>query len=293
MVVRAQWLGCLVTVLLATAALAQDAPEEGDPNTISSDEQKQSDAEMMTTRDEAPAPAPQKPHDSLPWSKPESPDAAKPAAPAPAKFKGIVPFGRVEMPKPVLTGPRAVSAVPVEGVDAIEASEPAPPTPVAPEADPVQENPEEPTEFSSPIFKEEPEPRAPRKIVLRALNKVTAQAQMLKVKPGDTVAFGQLRIMGIACQASAPDSLTDYAALLNITEEMPAGQEPKPLFRGWMYASSPSIASLEHPVYDVTMVLCDIGSKDDAEKPKEKSDTKPKEPPTPAKEKDKPKAKKN
>lgn len=299
MIFRAQWIGCVAMIVVATAALAQEITENSDQSSIASEEQKKEDASIMTTHKDAPSAEQQpqdKPHESLPWSKPEAPAPAKPAtSSAPAKFQGAVPFGHVEIPKPVMTGPRAVSAVPVEGVDAIESSEPAPPTPIAPEANPAQENPEQPTELTSPMFKEEPEPRSPRKIVLRVLNKVTAQSQLLKFKPGETIAFGQLRILGVTCQASAPNSQSDYAALLDITEEMPTGQPPKPLFRGWMYASSPSITSLEHPVYDVTMALCDIapaGSKEESDKPKEKQDAKPKESATSDASKDKPKAKK-
>lgn len=296
MVSRAQWIGCLASTLMASAVCAQDMAENSEHSTISNDAQKKEDASIMTTHKDAPAPdqlaAPDK-ATALPWltKQDAAPDAtvAKPAvspfAKSPAKYQGGMPFGHVEVPKPVLTGPKSVSAAPVEGVDAVETSEPAPPTPVDPGANPTEESPEQPTELTSPIFKEETAPHSPRKIIIRALNKVTAQSQLIKFKPGDTVAFGQLRILGVTCQTSAPESLTDYAALLNISEEMPSGQSPKQLFRGWMYASSPSLASLENPVYDVTMVSCEIlppGSKDDADKPKEKQDAKAKEPAAPA-----------
>ena len=95
-----------------------------------------------------------------------------------------------------------------------------------------------------------------RSVVIRALNKVTAQSESITLKSNQMVKFGQLQITAITCQTSAARSQTDYAALLDIVEKLPTGEGTKPVFRGWMYASSPSIASLEHPVYDVTMVEC-------------------------------------
>ncbi len=264
-------MGVLATTLWAAAALAEEAVDA-----IRPPEQQANDAAMMSTRD-APA-GDEKPHESLPWSKPEESTATKPAAPSgssgkPANYKPTMPFSRpdyldVQVPK----GPRSVTAVPVENVDAIETSEPAPPTPVAPEADPAQENPENPTELTAPIFEKEAEPRAPRSIIIRALNKVTAQSQLYKLKPAQTMLFGQLEITAVTCQASSEKSQTDYAGLFSILERMPTGQAPKPLFRGWMYASSPSITALEHPVYDVTMVRCEVMPA--GEKPKEKQDKK-------------------
>ena len=185
------------------------------------------------------------------------------------------PFGHMDKPSgpPVPSGPHATEAVPVGNVDAIEASEPAPPTPVAPGADPVKEDPAAATEFNSPMFEGLKDAGLPRKIVLRALNKVTAQSTLFKVKPGETVRFGQLQITAVMCHTSLPTSQTDYAGLLDIKEQLPGKDvmvnkaSLKPIFHGWMYASSPSVAALEHPIYDVTMVSCDIAQPTPKEEP--------------------------
>ena len=203
------------------------------------------------SRDEAPRIAP------TPFGRGESSgQAAKPDA----AYQPKIPFGRAEPSGPVIpSGPHSTEAVPVVGVDAVEASEAAPPTPVEPEADPVQQDPAEPTELTSPIFEPDHGPLTPRKIIIRVLNKVTAQAKLISFKPNETGKVGQLQITAITCQKSAERSQTDYAGLLDIAELPTTEKEkPKPLFRGWMYASSPSIAALEHPVYDVTMVNCEM-----------------------------------
>lgn len=190
-----------------------------------------------------------------------------------AAYQPKIPFGRAEPSGPVIpSGPHTAEAVPVVGVDSVESSEAAPATPVAPEADPVQQNPEEPTELTSPIFEPEGGVLAPRKIVIRVLNKVTTQAQLIAFKPNDTSKVGQLQITAITCQKSAENSQADAAGLLDISE-LPATdkEKPKPLFRGWMYASSPSVTALEHPVYDVTMVRCEmVGAEPKKEAPESK-----------------------
>lgn len=216
------------------------------------------------------------PLEPLPWIKQKTdtvPAGGPKPAPAPfggAKpnsFQGKVPFGKATAPmQEIPSGPHTAIATPVENVDSIEVSEPAPPTPVAPEADPATQDPAEPTELTSPMFDQAGDSGAPRKILIRVLNKVTAQSTLFRASPGDTVKFGRLEINTIMCRVSAPNSQKDYAALLDIHENLPDNKEKKPLFRGWMYASSPSIEALEHPIYDVTMVSCDLA---DAEPKKE------------------------
>ena len=220
---------------------------------------------------------------ATPAAVPATPSAAASANPAelikPGSYQPTkIPFGRSSSaPVPgapeVPSGPHTAVAVPVSGVDAVEVSEPAPPAPVAPGADPVNEDAAKPTELTSPIFDGAQDSGAPRKIVFRALNKVTGQSTLFTTKPNDTVKFGKIEITAIMCRTSIPTSQTDYAGLLDIREQQPDTKLGlKPLFRGWMYASSPSITGLEHPIYDVTMVSCDIAGTEP--KPPEKEEKK-------------------
>ncbi len=190
---------------------------------------------------------------------PATPPAGEPTVNSPNHFMPKKsPFGHAAKPlREVPSAPHRTIAIPVPNVDFIEVSEPAPPTPLPPGADPVSEDAATPTEFSSPMFNA-PDSGAPRKVVIRALNKVTSQSMLLKIPPGDSVLFGKLKITALMCRVSSPSSQLDYAGLLDIQEQLPANEGVKPLFRGWMYASSPSISSLEHPIYDVSMISCDI-----------------------------------
>ena len=219
---------------------------------------------VMSTHAPQPQQQPVAPNAALPWSAPapivqQQPMPTAVIAPggAPAAYQPKIPFGHAEAPAPIIPeGPHATVSVPVVNVQSLEAPEAAPQTPSDPQADPAKQDPAEPTDLTSPIFGDTDNPATPRKIILRVLNKVTAQSWVLTFKPNETVKIGQLDITAITCQTSSPTSQTDYAGLIDIVERSQTNNSVKPLFRGWMYASSPSITALEHPVYDVTMVEC-------------------------------------
>jgi hypothetical protein len=237
-------------ILLASASYAEDPtilpPVSMDHISAGSNSDS---SDVMSTRHAS------EPATNAPAAPPIAPTGMQ-AAPV-ATYQGKMPFGHGETPAPIIpSGPHETVAVPVVNVQSLDAPEASPATPVTGQADPAKEDPAEPTELTSPIFGESDNPNTPRKIVLRVLNKVTAQSQLLLLKPNETVKIGHVEITAITCQTSAPQSQTDYAGLLDIVERSQTDNSVKPLFRGWMYASSPSITALEHPVYDVTMVDC-------------------------------------
>jgi hypothetical protein len=90
---------------------------------------------------------------------------------------------------------------------------------------------------------------------LQGLDKITARATTIRAPIGTTVAFGTLRITARACLKTPPTEPPESAAFLEITVADP-GTEPKTAFSGWMFASSPSLSALEHPVYDVWVIEC-------------------------------------
>ncbi len=54
-----------------------------------------------------------------------------------------------------------------------------------------------------------------------------------------------------------PDQPPDHAALIEIRSVDYDGKVTEmPIFMGWMFASSPAISGLEHPVYDITVLSC-------------------------------------
>jgi hypothetical protein len=91
--------------------------------------------------------------------------------------------------------------------------------------------------------------------VLQGLDKVTARISTLEAGVGQTVRFGSLEITVRACRKHPPEEEPESAAFLEIREKK-ADEEPKLLFSGWMFASSPALSALEHPVYDLWVVDC-------------------------------------
>jgi hypothetical protein len=91
--------------------------------------------------------------------------------------------------------------------------------------------------------------------VLQALDKVSARVSVLEVPVGKSVAFGNLEITARACDKRPPEETPESAAFLEIVENQP-NEPPVPRFTGWMFASSPALNALEHPVYDVWVVDC-------------------------------------
>ncbi len=88
--------------------------------------------------------------------------------------------------------------------------------------------------------------------MLQVLDKVNAQTTTLTVKVGQTVAYASLSIAVQACVVRPPDLPQDAAAFLTITDSHP----DQPGFTGWMLKSDPSLAMLEHPLYDLRVAAC-------------------------------------
>lgn len=92
-------------------------------------------------------------------------------------------------------------------------------------------------------------------VVLRAMDKITARVSTIKVPVGGSVAFGSLRIAAKACDKHPPEETPEASAFLDIVEEKP-GEQVQNRFQGWMFASSPALSALEHPVYDIWVLDC-------------------------------------
>ena len=91
--------------------------------------------------------------------------------------------------------------------------------------------------------------------VLQGLNKVTARVSTIQAPVGRAVRFGTLEIIARTCDKRPPEETPESAAFLDVWEARP-GRPAEELFRGWMFASSPALSALEHPVYDVWVLDC-------------------------------------
>lgn len=102
--------------------------------------------------------------------------------------------------------------------------------------------------------------------VLQGLDKVTARVSTIEAPVGDTVRFGALEIIARSCDKRPPEETPESTAFLDIWEVRP-GEAAVSLFRGWMFASSPALSAMEHPVYDVWLLDCKTPASADANAP--------------------------
>jgi hypothetical protein len=100
-----------------------------------------------------------------------------------------------------------------------------------------------------------PEPVA----LLEGLDKISARVSKFEAPVGTPVHFGTLAIRVRDCETSPPEDPPESAAFIEI-DDTRSGEARTRVFSGWMFASSPALSALEHPVYDVTLLDCKAAS---------------------------------
>jgi hypothetical protein len=168
--------------------------------------------------------------------------SAQPApTPAPAEPAPTAPIS-VEPPQEAAPPPEAVPVepTPATAVPAVEAKKPEEPVaPVVPAKRPRYDV-----------------------AVLQALDKITAETVRFEAAVGKPVRYKSLVFTVKACERSTDEETTPDAIAYLTIESQPKAAPGKPTpaprqaFRGWMYASSPGLHALEHPVYDAWLITC-------------------------------------
>jgi len=92
---------------------------------------------------------------------------------------------------------------------------------------------------------------------LQGMDKVTARISSFDAPIGEAVRYGSLEIIVRSCRKRPPEEQPESAAYLEISEIRP-GKPNRKVFDGWMFASSPALSAMEHPVYDIWVVDCKI-----------------------------------
>lgn len=91
--------------------------------------------------------------------------------------------------------------------------------------------------------------------VFAALDKVTARISKLEVPLNQTVRFGALNVTPRVCYSRPPTETPKTTAFVEINERQLDGSATK-LFTGWMFAESPGLNAVEHPVFDIWLTGC-------------------------------------
>ena len=94
-------------------------------------------------------------------------------------------------------------------------------------------------------------------INIRALDKITAKTSVLRLAVGENKFFGPLEIKALKCQLSENNDSTDTVAYLQVKDISNKDNNQVFLFNGWTFASSPTLQSIDHPIYDLWITGCE------------------------------------
>jgi hypothetical protein len=94
-----------------------------------------------------------------------------------------------------------------------------------------------------------------------ALDKVTGRISHLEVNLNETVTFGALRVTPRACYSRPPTEPPNTTGFVEVDEVKLDGEQQR-IFTGWMFAESPGLHAVEHPVFDVWLTSCKTASGD-------------------------------
>jgi hypothetical protein len=94
--------------------------------------------------------------------------------------------------------------------------------------------------------------------VFSGLDKITGRIISFDVALNETVQFGALQVTPRVCYSRPPTETPNTDAFVEVDEVTLQG-EIKRIFTGWMFAASPGLHAVEHPIYDVWLTDCKGG----------------------------------
>jgi hypothetical protein len=137
----------------------------------------------------------------------------------------------------------------------------------APEPAPKAEQPAEPAQPKAAERPAPAAPSAPRKIagetpmaqrvaVIGLLNKRNGIARDITLRPGQAVRVGDVVIRLRACEATAPWEEQKLTGAFVQTDVRGRDDKWRRIFSGWLFKESPSLNTVQHPIYDVWPKSC-------------------------------------
>ena len=95
--------------------------------------------------------------------------------------------------------------------------------------------------------------------VFSGLDKITGRIISFEVGIDETVQFGSLQVTPRVCY-SRPTTEAPQTDTFVEVDEVTSEKEYKRIFSGWMYAASPGLHGIEHPIYDIWLTNCKGGT---------------------------------
>ena len=115
--------------------------------------------------------------------------------------------------------------------------------------------------------------------IFSGLDKITGRTVSFEVATGETVQFGSLQMTPRICYTRPPTESPNTTTFVEV-DEVALDNKYRRVFTGWMFAASPGLHGIEHPVYDIWLVDCKGGTEVISE-PKEVAEEPPVEPARP------------
>lgn len=97
--------------------------------------------------------------------------------------------------------------------------------------------------------------------LFKGLDKITGELYSFHVFIDETVQFGSLQITPRVCYNRPPTEPARTTTFAEI-DEITLDHKIKRVFTGWMFAGSPGLSALDHPVYDVWLTACSMSEPD-------------------------------
>ena len=94
-------------------------------------------------------------------------------------------------------------------------------------------------------------------INLKALDKITAKTTAIRLGVGEKKFFASLEIKALKCQLSENNDSIDTVAYLQVKDLSAKDNNQVFLFNGWAFVSSPTLQSIDHPIYDLWVTSCE------------------------------------
>ena len=94
-------------------------------------------------------------------------------------------------------------------------------------------------------------------INIKTLDKITAKTSSIRIAVGDKKSFGSLEINALKCQLYEGSDTSDTVAYIQVKDLSAKDNNQVFLFNGWTFASSPTLQSIDHPVYDLWITSCE------------------------------------
>jgi hypothetical protein len=94
--------------------------------------------------------------------------------------------------------------------------------------------------------------------IFAGLDKITGRIISFDVAINETVQFGALQVTPRVCYSRPPTETPNTDSFVEVDEVTLQG-EIKRIFTGWMFAASPGLHAVEHPIYDIWLTDCKGG----------------------------------